>query len=60
MRHCIDLLATGYYEVYTQQKREYFGLRDFYSLVKMVYAQVREKQLEPKQEDITYAVQVLI
>ena len=57
MKRTIDLLAKGYYAVYTQQKREYFGLRDFYSLVKMVYAQVQDRQLEPNQMDITYAVQ---
>ena len=57
MRSTIELLANGYYKVYKQQKREYFGLRDFYSLVKMVNAQVRQKQTEPTREDITYAVQ---
>jgi hypothetical protein len=57
MKAAIEMLAAGYFEVYKQQKREYFGLRDFYSLVKMVYAQVRIKQEMPSREDITYAVQ---
>ena len=57
MKATIELLANGYYEVYEQQKREYFGLRDFYSLVKMVNAIVRQKQTEPTCEDVTYAVQ---
>ena len=31
-------MATAYNKVYSSQKREFFGLRDFYSLVKMVSA----------------------
>ena len=31
----IPELADGYLEVYEVQKKEYFGLRDFYSLVKV-------------------------
>ena len=30
-------LAKGYYHLYYKQDREYFGLRDFYSLVKMLF-----------------------
>ncbi len=45
MKATIEPLATGYYEVYKQQNREYFGLRDFYSLVKMVNAQVLANQV---------------
>ena len=36
----IFLISLGYYHVYNKQKREFFGLRDFYSLVKMLYALV--------------------
>ncbi len=45
------------YQVYERQEREYFGLRDFYSLVKMVYKMVGRNGREPSREDITYAVQ---
>ena len=31
--HLIPDLADGYLEVYNAQEKEYFGLRDFYSLV---------------------------
>ncbi|XP_077867268.1 E3 ubiquitin-protein ligase RNF213-like [Saccoglossus kowalevskii] len=33
----IPSLANGYRKLYMEQDREFFGLRDFYSLVKMVY-----------------------
>jgi hypothetical protein len=57
MRSTTKLLAEGYIQVYERQEREYFGLRDFYSLVKMVYAMVEKNRREPSREDITYAVQ---
>ena len=34
----IPELAKGYLAVYRKQKREYFGLRDYYSLIKMISA----------------------
>ena len=57
MQANIEPLANGYLAVYTQQKREYYGLRDFYSLVKMVFAQVFDRQSAPSPMDITKAVQ---
>ena len=57
MRATTKLLAEGYSQVYERQEREYFGLRDYYSLVKMVYAMVEKNRREPSREDITYAVQ---
>jgi hypothetical protein len=57
MKGIIEPLAAGYHAVYMKQKREYFGLRDFYSLVKMVYSQVCKTRKEPTQDSITYAVQ---
>jgi hypothetical protein len=57
MKSTTKLLADGYSRVYQRQEREYFGLRDFYSLVKMVYAMVERNGREPSREDITYAVQ---
>jgi hypothetical protein len=59
MKAAIHTLANGYYEVYKKQEREreYFGLRDFYSLVKMVCAQVHHNQCEPNEADIVHAVQ---
>ena len=37
-------LAQGYYHLYSIQKREFFGLRDFYSLVKMLFRVILEKE----------------
>ena len=42
--YLIPDLAEGYMAVYKNQKREYFGLRDFYSLVKMVSALAKERK----------------
>ena len=57
MKPTIEKLANGYEVVYTKQSREYFGLRDFYSLVKMLYASVTREMIEPDWTDIIYAVQ---
>ena len=57
MRSVIKKLADGYHAVYQRQRREYFGLRDFYSLVKMVYATVLAQKSEPTMEQIVHAVQ---
>lgn len=57
MKPTIEKLANGYESVYTKQSREYFGLRDFYSLVKMVYAMVQKKMNAPDWSGVTYAVQ---
>ena len=39
----IPELADGYMEVYQKQDKEYFGLRDYYSLVKMISAIAKQK-----------------
>ena len=56
MRSTVKILADGYYRVYQEQEREFFGLRDFYSLVKMVHRQVCESKAEPTREVIVQAV----
>ena len=50
-------LAHGYYHVYTKQPREFFGLRDFYSLVKMLYAIVLKKQRSPNEFELMQTIQ---
>ena len=49
-------LAEGYMAVYKQQEREYFGLRDFYSLVKMVSSLAKEKKSELSYRNIEFCV----
>ena len=54
--YLIPDLADGYLEVYKTQKREYFGLRDFYSLVKMISAYVKELKKPPTYNRINFFV----
>lgn len=56
MKSTVKVLADGYYKVYEEQDREFFGLRDFYSLVKMVHRQVSESGTEPTRDNIVQAV----
>ena len=50
MKTCIPKLTKGYTEVYETQEREYFGLRDFYSLIKMVLRGVDNQP--PKESEL--------
>ncbi|XP_077980129.1 E3 ubiquitin-protein ligase rnf213-alpha-like [Glandiceps talaboti] len=49
-------LASAYLEIYTNQEREFFGLRDFYSLVKMVYAFCRRSRHKPTWSQLEHAI----
>ncbi|XP_065678749.1 E3 ubiquitin-protein ligase rnf213-alpha isoform X5 [Hydra vulgaris] len=59
-------LTKGYLEVYEKQnncdiikkyrKEEFFGLRDFYSLLKLVFCFARKRQSTPTHADIEHAV----
>lgn len=44
LRGWIADLAKGYQKVYDTQTREFFGLRDFYSLVKMLFNRAKTKK----------------
>ncbi|XP_066547032.1 E3 ubiquitin-protein ligase rnf213-alpha [Amia ocellicauda] len=50
-------LARFYMKVLEEQKSEFFGLRDYYSLVKMILCYVQEKKSKPSNRDIARAVQ---
>ncbi|XP_065674932.1 E3 ubiquitin-protein ligase rnf213-alpha-like isoform X2 [Hydra vulgaris] len=60
-------LTKGYFKVYEEQneckvlinckKEEFFGLRDFYSLIKLVFCYARKLKDSPSISDIKYAVQ---
>nr|XP_039248269.1 E3 ubiquitin-protein ligase rnf213-alpha-like isoform X1 [Styela clava] len=39
----LNLLTNLYLEVYESQREEYFGLRDYYSLIKMIYSKCVQK-----------------
>ncbi|XP_052817087.1 E3 ubiquitin-protein ligase rnf213-alpha-like [Mya arenaria] len=59
MNHVIGPLADSYLEVFklaSKERREFFGLRDFYSLMKMVYCFVKRKKEKPTWPQILYAI----
>ncbi len=57
MLAAIRQLTEGYQAIHRRQEREYFGLRDFYTVVKMVFSVAINQNAEPSQEDIKLAVQ---
>ncbi|XP_077969852.1 E3 ubiquitin-protein ligase rnf213-alpha-like isoform X1 [Styela clava] len=52
----IGLLTDAYMKIYDEQTREYFGLRDYYSLIKMLHAKCKSNH-EIKEKDIKRAIQ---
>uniref|UniRef100_A0A4X1UID3 E3 ubiquitin-protein ligase RNF213 n=1 Tax=Sus scrofa TaxID=9823 RepID=A0A4X1UID3_PIG len=48
--------AKAYETVCESQDKEFFGLRDYYSLIKMVFAAAKASNREPSSEDIARAV----
>ncbi len=56
MAKAIRDLTLGYETVHGKQEREYFGLRDFYSVVKMVFAVVAKEGREPTPQELCLVV----
>ncbi|XP_056183966.1 E3 ubiquitin-protein ligase rnf213-alpha-like isoform X3 [Falco biarmicus] len=50
-------LAEFYCKVLKTQKNEFFGLRDFYSLIKMILSYTQDKKCIPQEEIIIKAIQ---
>ncbi|XP_011226480.2 E3 ubiquitin-protein ligase RNF213 isoform X2 [Ailuropoda melanoleuca] len=48
--------ARAYETVCRKQDKEFFGLRDYYSLIKMVFAKAKASNREPSPRDIAQAV----
>ncbi|XP_026908049.2 E3 ubiquitin-protein ligase RNF213 isoform X1 [Acinonyx jubatus] len=48
--------ARAYETVCRKQDKEFFGLRDYYSLIKMVFARAKASDKEPSPQDIAQAV----
>uniref|UniRef100_UPI004038E950 E3 ubiquitin-protein ligase RNF213-like n=1 Tax=Callospermophilus lateralis TaxID=76772 RepID=UPI004038E950 len=48
--------AKAYETVCSRQNKEFFGLRDYYSLIKMVFATARASNMKPSPQDIAQAV----
>ncbi|XP_016050307.2 E3 ubiquitin-protein ligase RNF213 isoform X1 [Erinaceus europaeus] len=48
--------ARAYEDVCERQDKEFFGLRDYYSLIKMLFAVAKATQREPSPQDLAQAV----
>ncbi|XP_058231012.1 E3 ubiquitin-protein ligase rnf213-alpha-like [Hemibagrus wyckioides] len=57
IRFLIPYLTQFYLKVLKEQKSEFFGLRDFYSLVKLLMSYAIKANGRPSDEDLTRAVQ---
>ncbi|XP_014821245.1 PREDICTED: E3 ubiquitin-protein ligase RNF213-like [Calidris pugnax] len=57
IKYLFPLLAEFYCEVLKTQKNEFFGLRDFYSLIKMILSYTQDKQCISQEEIIIKAIQ---
>ena len=52
----VDGMASAYKLIYLNQKREFFGLRDFYSLVKMLFAFCQSTRQCPTWSQLEHSV----
>ncbi|XP_073901038.1 E3 ubiquitin-protein ligase RNF213 isoform X4 [Castor canadensis] len=48
--------AKAYETVCQKQDKEFFGLRDYYSLIKMIFAMAKASNKEPSPQDVAHAV----
>lgn len=56
IEHLFPIFANAYEEICKIQSKEFFGLRDYYSLIKMVFALTKTSKREPSPHDIAKAV----
>ncbi|XP_066291012.1 E3 ubiquitin-protein ligase RNF213-like isoform X3 [Branchiostoma lanceolatum] len=56
MKTLLPHLCEAYLKLYNDQDREFFGLRDFYSLVKMVYGFCKTSERPPTKAQVVHAV----
>ncbi|XP_078611724.1 E3 ubiquitin-protein ligase RNF213-like isoform X2 [Branchiostoma floridae x Branchiostoma japonicum] len=56
MKTLLPHLSEAYLKLYNSQDREFFGLRDFYSLVKMVYGFCKTSERPPTKAQVVHAV----
>ncbi|XP_077980160.1 E3 ubiquitin-protein ligase rnf213-alpha-like [Glandiceps talaboti] len=52
----IPTLSRGYLRLYETQEKEFFGLRDFYSLIKMVYGFSKASKEPPTWAQLVHAI----
>ncbi|XP_063997715.1 E3 ubiquitin-protein ligase rnf213-alpha-like [Pogoniulus pusillus] len=57
IEHLFPILASFYCNILSAQKTEFFGLRDFYSLIKMVVSYMRDMKRNTQEELLVKAIQ---
>lgn len=56
IKHLLPKLAKGFSSVCKNDKDQFFGLRDYYSLVKMIFATVKNTDHDPTDSELVEAV----
>ncbi|XP_058845777.1 E3 ubiquitin-protein ligase rnf213-beta isoform X2 [Acipenser ruthenus] len=57
IKHLFPTLAKAFLGICrAEQTGQFFGLRDYYSLVKMIFASARESQAEPSEDQLAEAI----
>ncbi|XP_043109399.1 E3 ubiquitin-protein ligase rnf213-beta isoform X2 [Puntigrus tetrazona] len=56
IKHLFPKLAKGYLDICKSDSEQFFGLRDYYSLVKMIFATVNSLDQEPSDNELAEAV----
>ncbi|KAG7491231.1 hypothetical protein MATL_G00000820, partial [Megalops atlanticus] len=57
IQHLFPKLAKAYLSICrTTDRNQFFGLRDYYSLVKMIFAAVKRSQQEPSESELAEAI----
>ncbi|XP_062457519.1 E3 ubiquitin-protein ligase rnf213-alpha-like [Rhea pennata] len=57
VEHLFPILANFYCKVLEMQETEFFGLRDFYSLIKMIVAYAQDRKCSSQEELLVKAIQ---
>ncbi|XP_072098539.1 E3 ubiquitin-protein ligase rnf213-alpha-like isoform X2 [Mobula birostris] len=56
VQHLFPRFAKAYLEICQYQRGQYFGLRDYYSLIKMVFIAAQKTKREPTEEQLVNAI----
>ncbi|KAF4106371.1 E3 ubiquitin-protein ligase rnf213-beta-like isoform X3 [Onychostoma macrolepis] len=56
IKHLLPKLAKGYLDICKTDIEQFFGLRDYYSLVKMIFAAVNSSDQEPSDSELAEAL----
>ncbi|XP_066518776.1 E3 ubiquitin-protein ligase rnf213-beta [Hoplias malabaricus] len=56
IKHLLPKLAKGFLSICKNDSDQFFGLRDYYSLVKMIFATVKNTDQDPNDSDLAEAV----